>query len=304
MAAEIVAALADAPAGWVVDATAGGGGHSAAILAARADVRILALDRDPTAVEAATARLSEFGDRVQVVHGRFSTLAAECASRGIDGLAGLVADLGVSSHQLDVVERGFSFRGGGPLDMRMDPTQGPTLAERLKRTSHAELADVLYHYGEVRNARRLARELLEGVGAGIVDTAALAEHMASVTRGPRGRIHPATKVFQALRIWLNDEEGELDQLLADGPTLLRSGGAMALLSFHSGEDRMVKRRFRELGAGRRADYERPGKQPMRPTDDEVARNPRARSARLRVLNRRRQEDEVSGERRTGAKERS
>ncbi len=293
MVEEILAALASVPAGWVVDATAGGGGHSEAILNARPDLRVLAIDRDPAAVRAASKRLAAHGERFVAEHGRFSTLAAVCERHGATALSGLLADLGVSSHQLDVVQRGFSFRGGGPLDMRMDPSEGATLAERLARTSHAELSDVLYHYGEVRNARRLAREVLEAFGAGAHDTAALAEHIAKVTRGPRGRIHPATQVFQALRIWINDEEGELERFLEDGPGLLLAGGAMVLMSFHSGEDGMVKRRFRELGAGRSADFSRPRGQPMRPGEAEVAGNPRSRSARLRVLIRNR--DEVDGD---------
>ena len=285
MTQEVRAAMADVPPGWVVDATLGGGGHSAALLAFRSDLRVLGVDRDPAALAAASGRLSEFGSRFVPAHGRFSEVDALCRDQGIAELSGLVADLGVSSHQLDVAGRGFSFRAGGPLDMRMDPTTGSPLSERLARASQAELADVLFHYGEIRGARRMASVVLQAFGQGIHDTAALAELVARETRGPRGRIHPATQVFQALRIWVNEEEHELTRLLEVGPELLAPGGVMVAIAFHSGEDRMVKRRYRYLGARRGAAYERPGGQPLRPAEAEVAANPRARSARARVLRR-------------------
>lgn len=294
MAAEVVAALADVPPGWVVDATLGGGGHSEAVLTSRPDLSVLGVDRDPEALTAASARLASFGARFVPAYGRFSTIDGLCQGRGVAKLAALVADLGVSSHQIDLPERGFSFRAAGPLDMRMDSGAGASLAEKLARASQAELADVLFHYGEVRGARRMAAIVLEAFRQGVHDTAGLAERVARATRGPRGKIHPATQVFQALRIWVNEEEHELNRLLEVGPDLLQANGAMCVIAFHSGEDRMVKRRFRELGGRRGSAFWCPGSQPLRPSVAEVAENPRARSARVRVLRRFEETREESG----------
>lgn len=285
---EVTAWLASVPAGLVVDCTAGGGGHSDAILAARDDVTLLALDQDPTAVAAATATLARHGARADVVHAKFSELTQVLADRGITEVSGIIADLGVSSHHLDTAERGFSFSQDGPLDMRMDPTSGVPLDQMLAGVSENDLADVLYRYGDIRASRRGASAVLSAWRDGGCTTGELADHLRK--RMPRaGKIHPATLVFQALRMWVNDEAGELLTLLDTAPALLRPGGVMAVISFHSGEDRNVKRRFRDLAHGRYSDYERLVKKPVTATNEETRANPRARSAKLRGVRRRAEE---------------
>lgn len=286
---EVADALADVPAGVVVDCTLGGGGHSEAILQARDDVQVIGLDRDPSAIAAATARLAPFGPRFRAQQRRFSELDAACDQAGVTALSGVVADLGVSSPQLDQPERGFSFRAGGPLDMRMDPTTGEPVLALLQRTRAAELADVLYHYGDVERSRRLAKVVLDAVGEGVDDTAELAARIARAVPG-RPKIHPATRVFQALRIWVNDELGEVERLLEAAPARLAPGGVLAVISFHSGEDRIVKHGLRAL-APRGADFELPTRRSIEPSDAEVQANPRARSARLRLLRRRHPDDQ-------------
>jgi len=294
MAREVIAWLRDTPAGWLVDCTAGGAGHSAALLRACPEHRLLALDRDPTAVATARERLAAFGDRATVVHAPFSELAAALDDLGIVELSGVLADLGVSSHQFDVAERGFSIRHDGPLDMRMDPSRGAPLFERLAGVSERDLADVLYNYGDIRASRKTAALVLSAWRDGADSTVALAERLSS--RLPRsGRIHPATRVFQALRIWVNDEFGELDTLLQTAPQRLAVGGAMAVISFHSGEDRYVKRAFAAIGRGKRAAFELLTRKPLQPQADECDANPRARSARLRGLRRKPPQGRKHGE---------
>ncbi len=286
VATGVRAALAVDPSGSargvVVDCTLGGGGHSEAILQALGDlpaVRVVGLDRDPQALAAATLRLAGFGERFQAVHGRFGDLPAMVP--GV--LLGLVADLGVSSPQFDQAERGFSFRADGPLDMRMDPTQGPTAAELLDQVRLEDLADVLYQFGDIRRSIGTARIVLDEYHKGADTTAKLAERLAA--RLDRSRsLHPATQVFQALRMWVNDESGELERLLASAPDRLAPGAAMAVITFHSGEDRAVKHAFAELARG--DDFSVPERRGTVPNDTEIAANPRARSARLRVLRRR------------------
>lgn len=284
MLEEVVSALADVPPGWVVDATLGGGGHSEAILERCPQIRLLGLDRDPAALQAATARLARFAGRFVPAHAPFARIAEVCAAHQTGALSGLVADLGVSSHHLDRPERGFSFREPGPLDMRMDPTSGPTLDERLADISLEELADILYHYGDVRASIRGAKAVLEAWRDGARTTDVLAAHIARVMPGG-GRLHPATQVFQALRIWVNDEGGQLQALLDAIPALMAPGATVAIIAFHSGEDRMVKDAFRDLAAGRYAGWQRQTRKPQVPSEDEVRDNPRARSARLRVIRR-------------------
>lgn len=273
------------PAGhWVVDCTLGGGGHAEALLAQLPSAQLLGFDRDQAALAAATQRLQRFAPRVHTVHGPFAELAAHCQRLSIGHSFGIVADLGVSSHQFDTAARGFSFRMDGPLDMRMDPSRGPTALELLSEVRLEDLADVLYAYGDIRRSIGTARILLEEVGKGAVTTAVLAERLAA-RLGRQRSLHPATQVFQALRIWVNGELEQLEQLLLAAPRLLAPGAALAIISFHSGEDRLVKHRFAEL-AKRGGDFSLPQRKPLLADEDEVRANPRARSAKLRVLQRR------------------
>ncbi len=284
MGDEVIEALRPVPAGWVVDGTLGGGGHSERILHELPHLSVLGLDRDPAALQAATARLAPFGDRFAAEHSRFSELTQVCERRGLTGLSGVLADVGVSSHQIDTAERGFSFRQDGPLDMRMDPTRGETLEELLSEVTVEDLANVLYEYGDIRRSIGTARMVLEAFQQGARTTSALANRLAA--RLPRNRsIHPATMVFQALRIWVNAELDELQTLLETAPTLLQPGGRMAVIAFHSGEDRLVKQSFRERAPGRYGEYVRITRKPWIPKGREQDENPRSRSARLRVLER-------------------
>ena len=286
---EAVAALAPADGELFVDCTLGGGGHTEALLDA-AEVRVVGLDRDPAALKAATARLGRFGERFQAVHASFDQLGRVLDELGIGRVHGILADLGVSSPQLDHAERGFSFRRGGPVDMRMDPTQGPTAAELLDTVDEEELVRILTTYGEERRARRVARALL--AERPFADTAALAACVAGVVGRGKGRIHPATRTFQALRIAVNDELGQLERLLPQVIDRLVPGGRVAIISFHSLEDRIVKR-FLHRAAGRGLPRDAYGN----PVGDVTVRvapsltpspsdpNPRARSARLRSATR-------------------
>lgn len=278
---EVVAALAGVPAGWIVDATLGGGGHSEALLRAREDVTILGLDRDQEALAAAAQRLAPYAGRVRLWHGPFGAVAQALEVHGIAGVSGVIADLGVSSAQLDRGSRGFSFRFDGPLDMRMDQSTGARLVELLGSVRQEELAGILRGYGDVDRPGRAARVICEAIAEGVDSTAELATRVARVLPGP-SRIHPATQVFQALRMWVNDEAGELHKLLAAIPPRLVPGGVMAVVSFHSGEDRLVKHGLRALVAADRA-LTLPTRRAIFVSDAEAASNPRARSARLRLL---------------------
>jgi len=286
---ESVAALAPARGEVFVDCTLGGGGHSEALLQA-APCRVIGLDRDPEALAAATARLAPFGDRFVAVHSAFADLQAVLDELGIDQVDGVLADLGVSSPQLDRPQRGFSFRHAGPVDMRMDPTRGQTAAELIASSSEEELAQLIREYGEERHARRVARALVRDQP--FDDTAALAATVARVVGRSKGRIHPATRTFQALRIAVNDELGQLRVLLDHSLARLAPGGRLAYITFHSLEDRIVKR-FLHRAAGRglpRDPYGNPiGEislslsRPITPSPNDP--NPRARSARLRSATR-------------------
>lgn len=278
--AAVVQASADRADALVVDCTLGGGGHTEAILQAVPHARVIGLDRDPAAIAAATTRLAPFGARFQAVHTPFGQLAKVLAQLQVPDVTAVVADLGVSSHQFDTAERGFSLRYDGPLDMRMDTSSGQTLAERLATVTLEELADVLYQYGDIRRSIGTARIVLQSVQEGADTTAKLAQKLAA--RLPRDRnVHPATLVFQALRIWVNGELDELDALLRDGPGLLQEGGVLAVISFHSGEDRMVKQAMRALAPKKYGTFMRGKAQTAE--DEELRDNPRARSARLRLL---------------------
>lgn len=284
-------AFAGAPTAWIVDCTVGGGGHADALLRALPEAQLLGLDRDPDAVAAARARLASHGTRARVAHTVFSSVAAATVQHGVGAVRFVLADLGVSSHQFDTPSRGFSLRFDGPLDMRMDPTQGESLAERLDSVTVEELADVLYAYGDIRRSIGTARIVLESVRGGATTTAALAA-LLERRLDRAGRIHPATQVFQALRMWVNDEEGELDGWLRSARALVDvDGGVLAVISFHSGEDRAVKYAVAEWERG--GQWERVERKPIVASAAEQERNPRARSAKLRAVRRRADRVEAS-----------
>lgn len=279
---EVVRALAPRGDGVYVDATVGGGGHAEALLEASSGARLVAFDRDPRALAAAKERLARFGERVSVVHARFSEIEGRLASFGIPEVHGIVADLGVSSPQLDEASRGMSFRAEGPLDMRMDPTEGGTALELIEGLDADELADVLYELGEERRSRRIARCILQALEAGeLVTTLDLRRAVVRAVGPARvGGVDPATRTFQALRIAVNRELDELSALLASAPRVLAPSGVLAVISFHSLEDRIVKRALLDASI-----WERVTKKPLVADDAETARNPRARSAKLRVARR-------------------
>jgi 16S rRNA (cytosine1402-N4)-methyltransferase len=251
---------------------------------------VIGLDRDPAALATAGARLESFGERVSLVHARFSDARAVLERLGMIPVDGFLVDLGVSSPQLDRPERGFSFRTDGPLDMRMDPTTGETAAELLRRVDEDELTRIIREQGEERHAARGARAIIEARRAGPVETTGkLAAIVArAIPRHEYGK-NPATRTFQALRISVNDELGELERFLAVAADCLRPGGRLVVIAFHSLEDRLVKRRLRALAAGQGAADDPPfrilTKHVVVPSDEERARNPRARSARLRAAER-------------------
>ena len=298
---ETVSRLVTEPGGWYVDATAGAGGHAAAVLAAAGlDAHLLALDRDGDALELARAALAPFGPRAILERANFSELAEVAARHGLRDVRGVLLDLGVSSMQLDRPERGFSFQRDNPLDMRMDDRQELTAALLLKRLSEAELADVLWRYGEEPMSRRIAKAVAEARARGQVPetTLQLAELVSRVKGGRRGHAHPATQAFQALRIAVNGEWAALGAALPAALDLLAPGGRLAVISFHSLEDRMVKQ-FMVAHEGRVESLAKGGsrwigqlprarrvvRKAVVATEDEKTRNPRARSAKLRVLER-------------------
>ena len=283
--AEVVSWLAPRRDGVYVDGTLGLGGHTAALLEAGAG-RVVAIDRDADALEHARERLAAEVGRVTFVHEDYRAVAAVLAAERLEAVQGMVVDLGVSSMQLDEPSRGFSFRQAGPLDMRMDRTRGLTLAERLDEVGDGELADVIWQFGEERHSRRIARAIVAARDRGdLVDTAALASVVRRVAGGGSWqRIDPATRTFQALRIWVNDELAGLQAFLEAAPECLAPGARLAVIAFHSLEDRQVKHRFRALGADA-SRFRVLTKRPVSPGDPESVRNPRARSAHLRVLER-------------------
>jgi 16S rRNA (cytosine1402-N4)-methyltransferase len=293
---ETLALLQPRAGGVNSDATLGGGGHAERILRATApDGRLIGIDRDPTALAAAGARLSPFGERVALVHGAFGDARAILERLGAIPVDGFVLDLGVSSPQLDRGERGFSFRQEGPLDMRMDPSSGETAEGLIRRIGVDELADILRRYGEERYAGRIARAIKDGVMAGaITSTTEMAAVIARAVPTRERHKDPATRTFQALRIAVNDELGQLERFLADFPSLVRPGGRVVVIAFHSLEDGLVKNRLRDLAkeSGYPPDIAAKmglpppvvkvlTKKPLEPSEPEVAANPRARSAKLR-----------------------
>jgi 16S rRNA (cytosine1402-N4)-methyltransferase len=285
MVAEVVDLLAPSRGGLFVDCTVGLGGHAHALLHAGAS-RLLGLDRDLDALEAARARLVAFGDRVELVHADYRDLSRVLDARDVPGMAGAIADLGVSSMQLDAAGRGFSFRRDEPLDMRMDRSQGPTAADLLRDVDEEDLANVIFRHGEERYSRRIARAIVEArLSAPVVTTGQLAQlvRRAVPTRGYQ-RIDPATRTFQALRIWVNHELEHLDRFLEEACNRLLAGARLAVITFHSLEDRIVKHVFRAL-AQTAATLRILTRRPLVPGEAERDRNPRARSAKLRAIER-------------------
>ncbi|PYR80521.1 MAG: 16S rRNA (cytosine(1402)-N(4))-methyltransferase [Acidobacteria bacterium] len=285
MVAEVVELLVPSRGGLFVDCTVGLGGHSRALLEAGAD-RVIGLDRDAAALDIAREALAAWRDRVELVHADYRELDRVLDERGIAAVNGALADLGVSSMQLDAEGRGFSFRRDEPLDMRMDQSRGPTAAELLRDVEEAALADVIFQHGEERYSRRIARAIVAARRESPVTTTG---RLAAIVRGAvprRGyqRIDPATRTFQALRIWVNRELEGLDAFLFAAARRLLAGAKFAVITFHSLEDRIVKHAFRAIARAEAA-IRVLTKRPLVPADDEVAGNPRARSAKLRAIER-------------------
>ncbi|MBB3263450.1 16S rRNA (cytosine1402-N4)-methyltransferase [Azospirillum sp. OGB3] len=297
---EVVDALSPRDGGVYVDGTFGAGGYSRAILD-RADCRVWGIDRDPEAIERGRQLALAYPGRLEIVEGRFGDMDRLLAEHGVESVDGVALDIGVSSPQIDEPERGFSFRFDGPLDMRMG-RDGPTAADVVNTATEAELADIVFHYGEERMARRVARAI---VAARLDTPFARTKQLADVVRSvvPKGKgdaIDPATRTFQALRIHVNDELGELRRSLAAAESLLKPGGRLAVVSFHSLEDREVKTFLKERSSpppspsrhapslaadARSPSFRLLSRKPIVPTDQEAHSNPRARSARLRAAER-------------------
>jgi len=294
---ETIESLAVKRGGLFVDCTVGLGGHSEAILQTSPDAQVLGIDRDEEALQLARERLAKFGGRFRAVRADFRELTRVLATAEVKAVRGILADLGVSSLQLDSPSRGFSFRHEAPLDMRMDMSSGETAAELLGRLSEVEIARLIFEYGEERHSRRIARRIVDRREAGepVTSTTELAKLVERAIGGKKRRIHPATRTFQALRIAVNRELEGLDQFVADAFDALEPHGRLAVISFHSLEDRIIKRTLLKLSGrcqcpprlpqcvcGARQVIEILTRRPLTPTEDEIAENPRARSAKLRI----------------------
>ncbi|HCP32434.1 TPA: 16S rRNA (cytosine(1402)-N(4))-methyltransferase [Candidatus Acetothermia bacterium] len=298
LCSEVVRIFGPQPGKVYVDATVGLGGHTQALLEAENELTIVAIDRDEEALKIAAERLSPFGKRVHLIHGNYSDIREHLAHLGIEKIAGFLLDLGLSSLQLDSAARGFSFRWDGPLDMRMDTSQGLTAADLVNKASEKELSHILRDYGEERFAQRIARAILASRMKSPIDTT---QALAEVVRGaipkrfhPK-RIDPATRTFQALRIAVNQELLNLKEGLEAGFQALETGGVMAAISFHSLEDRIIKQFFRYKALSctcppdfpvcvcdKQVEAEILTRKPIRPSSEEITKNPRARSAKLRA----------------------
>ena len=282
-----------------VDATLGLGGHTEAILSAAGEISVVGIDQDAEAIESARERLEKFGTRIKIFHANFSEIKSVLADAEIESVDGVLADLGVSSLQFDSETRGFSFRFDAPLDMRMDArSDAETAAELLERLSEFEIARIIYEYGEERFSRRIARRIVERRenGAPVRTTKELAEIAEkSVKRGKKDKIHPATRTFQALRIAVNGELEILEKFVRDSVDVLKTDGRLAVITFHSLEDRIVKQTLQKLSGkcfcpprlpvcacGAAKAVEILTKKPVVPTEAEIEANPRARSAKLRA----------------------
>lgn len=274
----VIDSLAPRDGGRYVDATLGAGGHAAGILDASAPTgRLLGLDADPTALVRASENLARYGARALLVHSNFENLNAIAAAHGFAPADGIVLDLGLSSMQLSDAARGFSFLTDGALDMRFNPDEETTAADLVNSLDEKELADLIFEYGEERASRRIARAIVD---ARPIRSARELAEVIERALGRRGRIHPATRTFQALRIAVNRELQVLDHVLPQVVETLKLGGRVAIIAFHSLEDRRVKNFFRETKGLRVLT-----KHPLQPTDEEIVANPRSRSAKLRVAER-------------------
>ena len=291
---EIIHFLSPHRGGYYIDATLGAGGHAWGILEASApDGRLLGMDVDPQALQLAHEKLSDFGSRAILVRASYTSLAEQMAALEWTAVDGIVLDLGVSSMQLDTPQRGFSFQVDAPLDMRFDPDNPVRAGDLVNNLSEDELADVLFRYGEERRARRVARSIV--AARPLETTRQLAQVVAQATSAGRPNMHPATRTFQALRIAVNGELEALERTLPQAVSALEPQGRLAVISFHSLEDRIVKHYFRQESqdcicpprqpvctCGHRAVIRLVTKRPLQPADSEVKENPRSRSARLRV----------------------
>jgi 16S rRNA (cytosine1402-N4)-methyltransferase len=286
MTREVLAYLAPERGGLFMDCTVGLGGHTQTLLHAGA-TRVIGLDRDPAALAIAAKTLEPWRDRVDLVHSDYRAFSEVLEQRGIPSVDGALADLGMSSLQLEAEGRGFSFQREDPLDMRMDTTTGVTAADLLRDAEETEIADAIYRYGEERFSRRIARSIVyTRAQAPIVTTGQLAAIVRrAIPRRGFSRIDPATRTFQALRIWVNRELDGLDDFLAALAERLRAGARMVVITFHSLEDRIVKHTMRALAQREGASIRVLTKKPVLPQPDEIERNPRARSAKLRVAER-------------------
>jgi 16S rRNA (cytosine1402-N4)-methyltransferase len=297
---ETLELLVTNPAGTYIDGTLGRGGHATEILKRLApEGRLIGLDLDPEAIEETKEILKPYGERAIRIHGNFADMKELCKSIGVTAVDGVLLDLGVSSPQLDVAERGFSFAKDGPLDMRMDRTQGRSAADLVNEDDEETLANLIFRLGEERDSRRIARAIvLERQHGRIERTPKLAEIVERAKGGRRGPIHPATQTFQALRMAVNTELESLTAGLEAGLSMLREGGRMAVITFHSLEDRPVKEFFKRhtvkreslQQGGEKLVYDEPAvrlltKKPLTAASDEVKKNPRARSAKLRAAER-------------------
>jgi 16S rRNA (cytosine1402-N4)-methyltransferase len=299
MLAEVVQILCPAPGGVFVDSTLGLGGHSEAILDDSKDRSLIGIDQDPDAISYATKRLSRFGDRAKIFEGNFSQISRLVAIAGIEKVDGILADLGVSSLQLDTPNRGFSFRFDSPLDMRMSPSsKGPTAAELLKTIDQNDLANLIYKYGEERASRKIAKWIIEKRESGhpIETTFQIADLVRrAIPRKSKDKIDPATRTFQALRVAVNDELEILDGFISESVDLLKDKGVLVMITFHSLEDRIVKHAFQKMAGkcqcppripqcvcGAVTKVEILTAKPVTADGAEMAENPRARSAKLRA----------------------
>ena len=281
--------------GVVVDCTLGGGGHTEFLLDNYEGIQVYGLDRDEDALNAATKRLERFGTRFRPVHTRFSAVEGALREIGVQHVDGLLADFGVSSYQIDTADRGFSFRFDGPLDMRMDATRDEPLSEKLDSVDETTLADIIYEFGEERRSRAVAKVIKASTPS---TTLELADVIRSVVRKSKDGIDPATRTFQALRIWVNSELDEIRHLLSALPAVLRPGAHAALISFHSLEDRLVKRAFKTFASpcecpkalpvcqcGKNPTFEIITRKPIVASKEEIQLNSRSRSAKLRSARR-------------------
>jgi len=301
MPEEVLHWLQPMPGGTYLDGTLGGAGHSRLILEAAAGSRLVGLDRDPAALQEAAEILAPYGERVSLHHATFDQAGQVLEQLGIDSLDGMLLDLGVSSHQLDTPERGFSFRHDAPLDMRMNPTTGITAADVVNQTEEAELVRIFFAYGEERYSRRIVRKIIaQRQETALTTTLELAELVRGAIPGGQrpSRIHPATRVFQALRIYVNDELGQVERGVEAAISLLKPGGRLVVISFHSLEDRIVKHLFRDKAKGcicpprlpvcqchHTPDVKLLTRKGIRAGNVEVDQNVRSRSAILRAVER-------------------